>query len=497
MKQITVFSQLIMIVGCIYASLIQNQQTFKNNEFSTESPRISVAVIGAGSAGASTVYYLNSYSKLFDVTVFEASDRIGGRAHAIKVPVNNSFVTIEMGASIIAQTNTHLLNATLALGLQNVSSDWNELIPDGVDPESIDGGIGIWNGEKFVFIQKPGKGWMDRWVSNVKLLWRYGFLNGPVKAMKLVDAPVQKYLKLYDKMNSGAIYSSVSSIVNAVDLWDTLGISAYTFFREVNKISEAFVREFIGGVTIVTYSQEVDEIVSLGAMISMYSANTALFKVKGGNSRLFEEMITSAKPTVLLNSRVDSVNRVVSSSNRTTYLLTTNGVTQEFDVVVIAAPLTGSINFDNVDTSVIEPISYINLHVTVVVGSLSSTYFNLPVDKIPHTIMVPSYNRTSPFTSFSIYHSANGTQVVKIFSLQKMKKASLSQIFTEIQFLRRVVWDKPGPYPYLNVKGKEWKGQIEIADGLYYVNAMEGFLSTMETESVAGRNVANLILKRY
>lgn len=51
-------------------------------------------------------------------------------------------------------------------------------------------------------------------------------------------------------------------------------------------------------------------------------------------------------------------------------------------------------------------------------------------------------------------------------------------------------------YPYLCVKQKDWKAPIKLDDnGLFYANRMEEFISTMETETVAGRNIANWIWK--
>ncbi|KAB7515769.1 hypothetical protein DM867_01080 [Halosegnis rubeus] len=36
---------------------------------------------------------------------------------------------------------------------------------------------------------------------------------------------------------------------------------------------------------------------------------------------------------------------------------------------------------------------------------------------------------------------------------------------------------------------------FRLADGLYYVNAMESVASTMETQAIAGRTVANLVAR--
>ena len=72
-----------------------------------------VAVIGAGAAGASASFFLREAFPVnknssdnecidLDLTVYEASDRIGGRAKIAYIPVNNGseYIGIEIGASI-------------------------------------------------------------------------------------------------------------------------------------------------------------------------------------------------------------------------------------------------------------------------------------------------------------------------------------------------------------------------------------------------------------
>lgn len=47
------------------------------------------------------------------------------------------------------------------------------------------------------------------------------------------------------------------------------------------------------------------------------------------------------------------------------------------------------------------------------------------------------------------------------------------------------------------VRDEKWVAEVEVVPGLYYVNAVEAWISTMETQTVAGRNVANLIWNRW
>ncbi|MEM7271332.1 MAG: FAD-dependent oxidoreductase, partial [Pseudomonadota bacterium] len=59
-------------------------------------PAPRVAVVGAGAAGMTAAREL--YRCGFDVSIFEASDRIGGRLYTRDNPNSNAFPAMEMGA---------------------------------------------------------------------------------------------------------------------------------------------------------------------------------------------------------------------------------------------------------------------------------------------------------------------------------------------------------------------------------------------------------------
>ena len=69
-----------------------------------------IAVIGAGIAGLASAYYL---CRRHEVTVFEASGRIGGHAQTVHARVNGSEVAVDTGFVVFNETNYPLFTSLL------------------------------------------------------------------------------------------------------------------------------------------------------------------------------------------------------------------------------------------------------------------------------------------------------------------------------------------------------------------------------------------------
>ena len=81
--------------------------------------------------------------------------------------------------------------------------------------------------------------------------------------------------------------------------------------------------------------------------------------------------------------------------------------------------------------------------------------------------------------------------VAKIFSKERVEDAWLEKVFEgQVEVVARKVWDS---YPVLPPTTEF--PPVKLAEGLYYVNAFEPFISTMETETIAARNVVELLMR--
>ncbi|KAM0528114.1 hypothetical protein ACHAO3_002070 [Verticillium nonalfalfae] len=176
-----------------------------------------VAIIGAGASGSAAAYYLSKFAEedgsLVNITVFERTDRIGGRTLTVNA-YDSPSEPIELGASIFVDANYILINATREFNLALK------------DPESGSGEtLGIWDGEKFVFIQDD-RSW--GWWNLAKLFWKYG--TAPYKAQNLVKSTVAAFLQIYEAPHFP--FQSLTQVAQDLGLLKITGITGTQFLAE-------------------------------------------------------------------------------------------------------------------------------------------------------------------------------------------------------------------------------------------------------------------------
>ena len=462
-----------------------------------ESEKRQIAVIGSGAAGSSFSYFLNQLYGVGPVTVFDKQSRVGGRAHVLRlnetsckqgVCTPNTYV-VELGASIFAEANQHLMNATREFGLQ-IDKEYS-------DDDDSHASVGVWSGHGWKWLESPNssKSWLSQTFANLKLLWHYGIFNGPLKATRLAKEAASKFNVVYDLLaanNNSYHFTNVHNLIDDLDISDLLSQTASDYFK-ANGISDAFINDFIGGITRTTYLQDMDSIHSFGSLISLFSGLEGMHSVADGNYRIFEHMLKSSKASVVLGTAVESINRSKSGK----FILSFDNRPDElFDLVVLASP-PGSVSLPP-DIPVAMPrFEYIQLLVTVVVGELNPAYFGLKTQsQIPSSIMTP-FNADSdiPFYSMSILHTLNKTQsIVKFFSpAQSSIQSHLDKLFVKRKSTFQHTWNDFGSYPYLRPSANYSLPVLLDNNGIVLINSFERFISTMETETIAGRNAAALV----
>ncbi len=115
-----------------------------------------------------------------NITLFEKTDRIGGRCLTIH-PFGNASQAVELGATIFVKQNFILQDAFKDFSLQaREETDLNNL-------------VGIWDGDRFVFVVNQEDSW---WWSSLKVLLKYGY-SSPRKVSSLVKDTRSKFLNLY------------------------------------------------------------------------------------------------------------------------------------------------------------------------------------------------------------------------------------------------------------------------------------------------------------
>jgi prenylcysteine oxidase/farnesylcysteine lyase len=126
---------------------------------------------------------------------------------------------------------------------------------------------------------------------------------------------------------------------------------------------------------------------------------------------------------------------------------------------------------------------------TFVKGTPRADYFGLAhASDLPDAVLTVE-DDTIPFSSLGLVAtSPDGALIYKLFSREPLAESLLDEIFSSRDVVEQIRWEA---YPVLSPSRD--LPPFRLADGLYWVNAMEFAVSTMETEAVAARNVANLV----
>ena len=417
---------------------------------------------------------------------------------------------VELGASIFVQVNHNLVNAVADLGLSVKYA--NARKSDG--PPDV---LGIWDGQKLLITLSDDS---YSWWNAAKLIWKYG-LPSIMRNRALMKKTVGTFLRMYEKPYFP--FRSLSETAYDLGLTKITGVTGAQLL-EANRIGSLFSTQIIQASTRVNYAQNLDQIHGLETMICM--AIDGPMAVQGGNWQIFDGMIEASQANLRLNTSVTEISRQPDNSYIVKASLASvddsegsSNYLDSFDNVILAGPLQfANISFNPVDPNLPAPIPYVNLHVTLFTSPhvLSRAAFNVPSSsRAPTTILTtlpPGSAETLPFLSISTLrsiHTPNGAEILyKIFSPAPLtpsffrhilgismtddSEASLSK--ADISWIYTKVWHS---YPYVRPRVTFDDPQLDQAGRLWYTSGIEGFISTMETSSLMGMNVAKLVVNGW
>ncbi|KAK7540476.1 Prenylcysteine lyase-domain-containing protein [Phyllosticta citribraziliensis] len=486
-----------------------------------DGPVRNIAIIGAGAAGSSAAYHLSQYASMAgittNITVFERSSYVGGRSttvHAWDDPLE----PVELGASIFVKVNHILMDAVQRFNLTVATPDLG--LAKAAEEEEEGDYVGIWNGREFVFRGDDELGWWD----TLKMLWKYGL--APIRTRRLMSQTVGQFLKMYEEPHFP--WRSLTDKAMELGLVRPMAMTGEAFLKE-NGVGGLFADEVVQASTRVNYAQNLPLINGLITMVCM--ATDGAKSVPGGNWRIFSSFL-SATPN--LSTRLNTAVSALTKESDSTYTVipkTASGQTlapEHYDTVILAAPYHQS-NVTLTPPPHTEPadLAFVTLHVTLLASPhrLSPSFFALnaddgPVPSVVLTTLPPDVRPDDrqfpgPAGFFSIStlrratnpHTGRREYLYKIFSPQPADDAWLARLFDlpqgvtddDVSWIYRKVWQS---YPYESPRvsfddvcldGCEG-GDGGAAGGLWYTGGIEGFISTMETSALMGRNVAKLVV---
>ncbi|PFH54745.1 hypothetical protein AMATHDRAFT_72501 [Amanita thiersii Skay4041] len=440
-----------------------------------------VAIIGAGAAGTSAAFWLSKAKERFginvDIDIYEQSSYVGGRSTVVYPYSDTTLPPLELGASIFVKANRNLWRAT---------DEFNLTRRDFRAEDDDNSEMGIWDGERILVTVSDG------WFDMVKLFWRYGF--SPKKMQSIVDKMIERILVLYG--HKPPQWDTVSYLSEVLG-WTSLTGNTTEKFLSSQGISDAFAQEIVEGSTRVNYGQNIDGIHALEGLCSMATGGAT--GVKGGNFKIFEEFVTRSGANLLLNTAVTSI--VPKGGSTRQWTVQSSLGSTDYQAVILAAPFHSTgIAIPASLSSQIPEQPYVRLHVTLLTTTAPApdpTYFALsPSSKVPRMVLtsyegVRKGGKEPEFNSLSYHgHVRDGEWAVKIFSKEAISDEWLNKLFLgKVGWVYRKQWDA---YPVL--PPTTTFPPVKLDRGFFYVNAFEPFISTMETETVASRNVVDLFL---
>ncbi|KAL7275843.1 hypothetical protein RUND412_001188 [Rhizina undulata] len=484
-----------------------------------------VAVIGAGAGGTSSAYFLRKFvegsNTRVNITLFERRNYIGGRSTTVNV-YDDPSEPVELGASIFVAINQNLVNAADEFGLSYSSVN-------SARPKEADDSFGVYNGSKFVFTQPATSSKWDEWLSIGRILYKYGPV-APIRSNKLKDATIGKFLKMY----TAPIFpfSSISSAAEELGLLEATGNTGEEFLKK-NGIEGKFTTELMQASTRVNYGQNLGLIHGLESMVCL--AAEGAVSIEGGNWKIFAGMADASGADVRLGTTVRKLRKDLES--RTWFVTSVkygeDPVEEEFDTVILASPWQFSgLEVEPKLARAPDKIPYVTLHVTLFTSKrkLSPEFFGLEPDAVVPEAIFTTLNDTEQadpkerwakgegawavgsvgFFSISTLRTIIRTEkteagekgqveyVYKVFSPARFGDAELRVILgagedeEAIGWLYRHVW-KSYPYLYPRVTFED-----PLLDwNLWYTSGIESFISTMETSSLMGMNVAKLVVNDW
>ncbi|WVQ94044.1 hypothetical protein IAU59_001122 [Kwoniella sp. CBS 9459] len=472
-----------------------------------------VAIIGAGASGTSTAFFLSRAARvverrlgldkgrlLGEIVVYDREGYVGGRSTVVYPHGDERLRWQELGGSIFVDANKNMMRAAKHFNLTVI------------DPSYGAAGLGVWDGTQFLFTTSDSDTTTSNWLDSAKALWRYGPLS-PMRTKSAVKSLVDRFLKLYDPVHM----RQRGAVDSVEDFAEDLGLgNEYTtrtgddWARAVLKVGDKWLYEIMGGSTRVNYATDISSIHALGAGVSM--ATSGASQIEGGNFQVFRNMLEASGATVHLGTEVTDIVPLHKADESPSFHVQSNKTKindeEPFDAVFFAAPWGSSRISKKIAQDFDHPIPsqpYVRLHVTYLTTAQphpQPSFFGLPEGSfVPNTIITSSSAKGSAipparFQSISWHgetYPGSKEYAVKIFSLTRLNQRFLYEMLgEEPSWLLRKEWDS---YPKLRPINAY--APVQPIKGFHYLAAQEAWVSTMETQTISGREAVARVVQDW
>jgi glycine/D-amino acid oxidase-like deaminating enzyme len=429
-----------------------------------------IGIVGTGIAGCSAAYFARKAFPEARISVYEADSRIGGRINSITF----AGVPVELGATFLHSGNRTLIELINAVSLESKKAEGR----DANKPITV----GVWNGQQFVW-RVSGEGFL----AQLRLASQYGISLLRIK--RRVDEMLRRWRSVDQLQSTQPAFADPADLLRKARLHDLLDVTLNDFLDEYH-VSERVRYEICDPICRAIFNQ-AGTINAFAGLVALAGGNVGggqVLSIRGGNRLLCENLLKASGASVLLGHRVASIRSEANGS----ITVKDAGGTNTFDAVIVAAPLeTGRIEISAAAGPLNLPQNRVFqiAHVTCVAGTLAAKAFGLPAGAVLPEIVLTTESEV-PFSVINPVGPCPAAphRVYKIQSREPLSDNVLAPFFESISDVRRIHWNA---YPVLAPSISH--SSFLLAKGIYYVDCMESTASTLETQTVASKNVVELI----
>ncbi|KAI7354182.1 hypothetical protein KC354_g11246 [Hortaea werneckii] len=508
---VAILAQLLLASGLSLVDDYKLGNIVSNRSAVQDPSSISVAIVGAGLAGASVAF--RAYEELYphsriQITIYERESRFGGRIHTVG-PQTEFSASLELGATTFSTDDQCLTQTLRAVGLQDTVSPDFYRVPAHTHWTKV-----------------PSQNQMTcdllalSWSQLAKRLWKYG-----ASAWRFRNEVIST-LEKWRRYTIYRHFDTVQKGMKDLDLLPLISRNARDCLDSVN-ISRELQEEIVRPCVRAKLGRDLEDVHGLPALIAAGSSTTTM--VDGCNSRLIERLIKLSGAHLSLSSEVIAICRGEERRYRLTIKHGSEDSQEieyvEYDSVVLAGPL----RLLNIDLSGLglnlnatsTANNLIEAHIThftspfQLVTNPSDSSINISVtnDDILTSASPPGdmnilkvqgrdvcyFYGCPPDTGCDLFqleylyriHSERALEDAELVSMLGTEENDEPPSLTEVSWVRRDVWPKAF-LPYR--KGHDFVGKFELAPRLYYTGGGEEVMSSMEMSCKMGERVASRLV---
>ncbi len=423
---------------------------------------VKVAIIGAGIGGLSNAYYLNKNLQNAEITIYEKSDRIGGRIHTIEI---DGFM-VEIGAVYFHSVNQLITSLAKELGLTIGVMERQH--------------FGLWDGNKFIY--KLGK---SDFLNNFRMLRRFGF--NLLKVMGLVKEVMTNIEEFY---NQDVTFKTVDEMIKVFKFDEYAKNELISILREKG-IKEKVIQQMILPTTRYVYLHSgTKDMNGFAGLVSIIAYdNSPVYFIENGNKQLCDKLNEITNADLKLNAQITTITK----KNGTYVLTDIEGSKEAYDIVVIATPL--SISGIDLEGISIKPktVNYAKYSKNIVIGEINPTYFNQTSNSdVPPMILTVENSIFPAYGMERIGMTNQGVSIYEFTSTEPLEQKLIEKIFSKIDHFES--FQLPYTFPHLSPPDKY--DPIILSENLYYLNSVDIVSPTLESSLVMSRNIVKLIRKQ-